>query len=297
MRLLVALLLIVLAGCAAPEALPEISEVQENATVIKGSPEQTAILFASLQQQGKYAALYDLFIPQLREKKGRDDFVSFAQAYFQQNNAVLTTEKVVKRGADRADAYFVAFVNNEQQRLPAIELVSTGEGWRVNGFANLFGTGCVDDCVDGNPDDCAAVSCSAETGYACAQLLIPNCSCDADVDCPSVAINVSISNESIAYEKYKCVLHECVLRRAEELQGAAAYAKFQSSPKYVPEISCESLGCPIGTAAFGRKGGWKYYPCDCPKLGWFKDDLKGNVTCFKSFGDALREQYQQEDKC
>jgi hypothetical protein len=297
MRLPAVLLLIFLAGCAAPAIPPAVSGIQENATVVKGSPEQVAILFASLQQQGRYAALYDLFIPQLREKQGREEFASFAQAYFQQNNAVLTTEKVVKRGADRADAYFVAFVNNKQQRLPPIELVSTGEGWRVNGFANLFGTGCVDECVDSRPDDCAAFACTAETGYACVQSLIPDCSCDADADCPSVAINVSISNESIAYEKYKCVLHECALRRAEVLQGAAAYAKFQNNPQYAPEITCDSLGCPIGTAAVGRKGGWKYYPCDCPKLGWFKDDLKGNVTCFASFGDALREQYQQEDKC
>jgi hypothetical protein len=292
-----ALLVIILAGCAAPAALPEISEVQENAVVAKGTPEQTAMLFASLQQQGKYAALYDLFISQLKEKQGVGEFASFAQAYFAQNNAVLTTEKVVKRGADRADAYFVAFVNNEQQRLPPVELVATDEGWRVNGFATLFGEGCFGECADSRPDDCVLFVCSAETNYACVQRLVPGCECEKDADCPSVAINVSISNERLSYDKYKCVLHECVLRRSEELQGPAAYAKFQNNPQFTPEISCESLGCPAGTAAVGRKGGWKYYPCGCPKLGWFKDDLKGNVTCFKSFGDALREQYKQEDKC
>lgn len=291
------LCILLLAACApAPMPVNETLQMVEPAAAQSsvGTPEQLAIRFVALQQQKDYATLYDLFVPNLATARSKEEFAAYAQALFDANNATLTSEKVVKKNSTAADAYYIAFVNGEQQRLPPIEIILTPAGWRVNGFPQLFTNPCAD-CADTNPDDCARPVCSATTNFVCVQELIPDCACDKDADCPSIVANFSISEDGTVYDKYKCVKNNCTISRVEELRGQAAYERFQSKPQ-APALTCESLGCP-GAAAIGRTGGWKYYPCDCPRLGWFDHDLYGNITCFASVGDAFRARYEPETKC
>ena len=116
------------------------------------SAEKVAQGFAVAWQNEDYAKVYDYFVPSLKEKRTKEDFVNFVSVRQVQNEFNLIYDKVVLQDNNLAYAYFTysgeAIVH---PKTPAIEMNYVKGNWWINGFASYF----IDECA---VDDCGSES-------------------------------------------------------------------------------------------------------------------------------------------
>lgn len=111
--------------------------------------EKVAQGFAVAWQNEDYAKAYDYFVPSLKEKRAKEDFVNFVSIRQSQNKFNLIYDKVVLQDKNLAYAYFT--YSGEmivQPKTPAIEMSYVKGSWGINGFAPYFLDECPINCYD-----------------------------------------------------------------------------------------------------------------------------------------------------
>ena len=137
----------------------------------KENAEAVAQQFAIELQNSNYEDLYNLFAPEIKAKRNKDDFIRYATKEMSQlQSGHLIFDKVVMQGDNEAYAYYTLSMGVLQTKMSPMHLVFTSEGWRVDAFDNLFTEGCLDD------SDCESDKPSCNNNFECVE-------CVQDSDC------------------------------------------------------------------------------------------------------------------
>lgn len=117
----------------------------------KENAEAVAQKLAIELQNSNWGELYELFTPELKAMRSKEDFVIYASIKGNQlGNVYLIFDKVVVESDTEAYAYYTASSGVLETRIPPVHLIFTKEGWRVDVFASYFTEG---DCLrDSNVD-------------------------------------------------------------------------------------------------------------------------------------------------
>ena len=203
---------VLVSGCAEPQANVE-EAVQFENTV--SNAESTAQKFAVELQNQNYSKLYDLFTPELKSKRNKNNLV----AYITKKGSLLGStnwffDKVVVSDND-AYAYYTVSSGILESKIPPVHLIYTSEGWRVDAFAPYFTEGCFGsfDCSEDKPvctTDYECIGCIEDSDCKDEQkqyCFNGNCEeCVEDSNCKSEEkVYYSILNE-----KAYCLYNECV---------------------------------------------------------------------------------------
>ncbi len=143
--------------------------------------EKTAEKFARYWEQGDYSSMYDLFVPELKKERTKEDFVNFFLASEKNTDIVIRLDKVSIDSEKVAYAYFTVSSSIYDARAPAMRLEYIENEWKFNAFATFFTDGCAEECID---YPCKQTTCSSETKFKCNYEDIEKCSCEKDLDCP-----------------------------------------------------------------------------------------------------------------
>jgi len=148
----------------------------------KEEVKKTAERFARDWEQKNFDSMYNLFIPELKEKRTKEDFVNFFKASEKDSNIVIRLDKVSIDSKDVAYAYYTISGSIYEAKAPAMKLEHIENNWRFNAFADFFVKECAEECIDYYR--CKRNTCSSETEFKCKYEDIEQCSCEDDLDCP-----------------------------------------------------------------------------------------------------------------
>lgn len=123
--LLISLVLVV-SGCIAAQ------NTKENV-------EAVAQKFSVELQNSNWEDLYDLFTPELKAMRNKEDFVKYISIKGSPlESNYLIFDKVVMQGDNEAYAYYTFSTGVLESKIPPMHLVFTTEGWRVDAFISYF---------------------------------------------------------------------------------------------------------------------------------------------------------------
>ncbi len=132
----------------------------------KGNAEAVAQGFAIDLQNSNYETLYELFTPELKKQRSKENFVRYISGKGSPlENSYFIFDKVVMQGDNEAYAYYTLSGGILESKMPPIPLVFTSEGWRIDGFVSYFTEGCLSDYdCESNRQEIVAVPTGVVSG-------------------------------------------------------------------------------------------------------------------------------------
>jgi len=151
----------------------------------KEEAQKTAERFARYWEQKDASSMYGLFIPELQEKRNKEDFVKFFGASENLTNPVIRLDQVNLDKENEAYAYYTTYsaiyTSSYNFKAPAIKLEYLNGSWKINTFNSFFTEPCAEKCFNFS---CTEAKCDSTTSFKCQYFSIEPCSCNEDLDCP-----------------------------------------------------------------------------------------------------------------
>lgn len=174
---IIAIVLILISGCAKE------GEINDSAFTAQEELELIAETFARYWEQKNFDAMYDMFLPELKEKRSKNDFIIFFSAKETFDTVVMRLDKISIVSEKEAYAYFTISSSVYDVKAPAMQLLKQNGEWYINGLLPIFEDDCADICVP--LCKCQTFECSPDTGFTCKYNLKEDCNCMTDSDCPN----------------------------------------------------------------------------------------------------------------
>jgi len=204
--IILGLFLLVVSGCNNSPIVKEVPN-QESQLNTKEEAEKTAERFARYWEQRDFDSMYDLFIPELKDMRSKEDFIKFFEASEKASNLVIRLDKLSMDSENVAYIYYTVSSSIYDSKAPAIKLEYIKGYWKVNAFKTFFTEDCAEkcfsfeDCIEecSKQEDffkegclqecfeerCKIDSCSVETDFKCEYNEVENCVCSKELYCPS----------------------------------------------------------------------------------------------------------------
>jgi len=230
------------------------------------NPEQVAQALGVLLTKKDYASVYDLFIPGLKEKRTKEDFIKFIEAKGSDAELTLIYDKVVKQNKDLYYGYYTSSGVIERKISP-ITIEKTNEGWKINGFASYFDDDCAEACIANRINGvdfkgtifgkCKEAICNSKTSFKCEYNNIEICNCTSGYD-------YSFDKETCPKDKPLCKNNICVKEECKysfdcnEVLFKDKCGKLGQDYKF-RDVSCIDYKCIVGCDNIKTKTG-KLYP-------------------------------------
>lgn len=245
--------------------------------------EKVAERFARFWEQENYSSMYDLFIPELKELRNKEDFVKFAEIY-NKKPEVMRLDKVSMDSEDISYAYYS--VSGYEIKIPAIKLEYVDQGWKINVKGLILYNYLIDECAEKcSESDCEKLTCSKETEFKCHYELIDPCSCKDKWDC--------------SYDKPNCINGYCST-------GCMQDSDCSSDKPLCVDGTCQPKQCEYDTDCKDSIPADVKYDCEskglkyyvhywCPY--WYEGGVECKFSCYEYELEAkMYENNKETDK-
>lgn len=216
------LITIFIISCKIKEEIP-IEDTNNLETDKMKEAEKVAERFARYWEQKDFSAMYDMIIPELKEKRNKEDFIKFFLASETATNIVIRLDKISSDIKNISYAYYTVSSSIYDSKAPAIQLIYIDNRWYINAFEKFFTEPCAENC---DTFTCKETLCSRETGFKCAYKTIDSCQqklCIQHEDC-NLPINQTDVDECESngiryYIKQYCSDNSCKFICGESAYG------------------------------------------------------------------------------
>jgi hypothetical protein len=106
--------------------------------IFSEKPDLVAERFARTWEQKDWNKMYDFFIPELQQKKTREEFATIMTFKERNTQVAVRLDGVSKDNAKETYAYYTVNSGIYGAKAPAMRLELTDDGWKVNAMSTIF---------------------------------------------------------------------------------------------------------------------------------------------------------------